>query len=80
MSSCPERMAWRALALMVLVCAPVFAADKYPGVGRAANAKSDARISPSEALPAGAADSGFQSADGAIMVGEVFLCGHPENF
>ena len=39
MSSCPERMAWRAVALMVLVCAPVFAADKYPGVGRAATAK-----------------------------------------
>jgi len=39
MSSCPERVIWRAAALLVLVCAPVFAADKYPGIGRAATPK-----------------------------------------
>ncbi len=43
MSSCPERAIWRAMALLVLVlvlvCAPVFAADKYPGIGRAATPK-----------------------------------------
>ena len=39
MSSCPERVVWRAMALLVLVCAPAFASDKYPGIGRAATPK-----------------------------------------
>ena len=36
MSRCPERAVWRAAALLVMLWAPVFAADKYPGIGRAA--------------------------------------------
>ena len=39
MSSCPDRAIWRAVALLVMVCAPAFAADKYPGIGRAATPK-----------------------------------------
>ena len=39
MSSCPERTVLRAVAVLALVCAPVFAADKYPGIGRPATPK-----------------------------------------